>query len=291
MNDLVDLEEKDDNEAVRKQGNNPYLSNTFKLWIVALIFFLIIFHTCTIITYPQENIVSNEIILGIALAMIVYLWIQELRDRQRLLLLNKAIIAAGERLKKAEIDTISVLVLTLEAKDPYVRGHSKRVAQYSLAIAKEMGFSKEKQMIIERAGILHDIGKLGIMDEILKKPDKLNDEEWKIMKKHPERSVEILKPLEFLFQEKEIILHHHERYDGGGYPKGLKGEDIPLGARIMSVADTFDAMNSERPYRKSLPREVILSELKRVSGSQLESAIVSIFLNLLKKNPELWEKN
>ena len=129
------------------------------------------------------------------------------------------------------------------------------------------------------------------MDEILKKPDKLNDEEWKIMKRHPQGSIDILEPLEFLSQEKEIILHHHERYDGGGYPSGLKGEDIPLGARIMAVADTFDAMNSERPYRKSLPEEVIISELKRVSGSQLDSAIVSIFLNLLKKKPDLWERS
>ena len=146
-------------------------------------------------------------------------------------------------------------------------------------------------MIIERAGILHDIGKLGITDDILKKPGKLNDEEWEIMKRHSQKSVEILKPLEFLFREKEIILHHHERYDGRGYPDGIKGEQIPLGARIMAVADTFDAMNSERPYRKSLPKDAIISELKRVSGSQLDSSVVTTFLNLLEKNPNLWERD
>ena len=129
-------------------------------------------------------------------------------------------------------------------------------------ISKEMKFGTVKQEIIYRAGILHDLGKLGIVDAILNKPGSLNDDEWSIMKKHPIRAVEILSPLTFLFEEKEIILHHHERYNGKGYPGGFKGEKIPLGSRIMAVADTFDAMNSARAYRKKMSREVIIAELK-----------------------------
>lgn len=278
-------------EMTKNEKNNPFLSNTFKLWVVAIIFFLVFLHFYVITKYPQSNIVSDRISLTIVLVLVVYLWIQEFRDRHRLHLLNKALMNAQEELERAEIDTISVLILTEEAKDPYVRGHSKRVAQYSLAIAKGLGLPKERQKIIERSGILHDLGKLGIADTILKKPGKLNDEEWKIMKEHPRRAIEILKPLKFLSADREIILHHHERYDGGGYPDGLKGEAIPFESRIIAVADTFDAMNSERPYRKSLPKDVIISELKENFGIQLDSSVVTIFLSLLEKNPRLWEKD
>ncbi len=268
-----------------------FLSNTFKLWIVAIIFITIVLHLYAIKAYPQAIIISSEIILGIVLALVAYLWVQELRDRYRLQALNKALVSAQKQLQQAEIDTITVLILTEEAKDSYVRGHTKRVARYSLAIATAMGFSKEDQDVIERAGILHDLGKIGISDSILKKPGKLNDEEWKIMKSHPQRGLEILKPLKFLPVEKEIILHHHERYAGGGYPDGIKGEAIPIGARIMAVADTFDAMNSARSYRKPLSKEAILSELKKVSGEQLDPSAVSIFLDLLGKNPYFWERD
>ncbi|MCK4520094.1 MAG: HD-GYP domain-containing protein [Candidatus Omnitrophica bacterium] len=275
----------------KEKKYQPFLSGTFKLWIVAIIFIAIGLHLYAIKAYPQAIIISSEIILGIVLVLVAYLWVQELRDRYRLQALNKALVSAQKQLQQAEIDTITVLILTEEAKDSYVRGHTKRVARYSLAIATAMGFSKEDQDVIERAGILHDLGKIGISDSILKKPGKLNDEEWKIMKSHPQRGLEILKPLKFLPVEKEIILHHHERYAGGGYPDGIKGEAIPIGARIMAVADTFDAMNSARSYRKPLSKEAILSELKKVSGGQLDPSAVSIFLDLLGKNPYFWERD
>jgi len=127
--------------------------------------------------------------------------------------------------------------------------------------------------------------------EILNKPGKLDEEEWKIMKSHPQRALEILEPLGFLAAEKEIILHHHERYTGGGYPEGIKGETIPLGARIMAVADTFDAMNSARSYRAALSKDAILTELERVSGSQLDPQAVKTFLELLRKNPNFWKRD
>ena len=279
-----------DKQTLESLKENPFISNTFKLWIVGIIYFLIILHLYTIIRYPQRNIVSNEILLSVVLALVVYIWVQELKDRHRLQTLNRVLIHARERLERAEIDTISVLILTMEAKDPYVRGHSKNVAEYSLAIAKEMRFPPKRLMIIERAGILHDLGKLAIVDEILNKPSRLNEQEWQIMKSHPQRSIDILEPLEFLTKEKKIILHHHEAYDGNGYPDGLKGEEIPIEARIMAVADTFDAMNSKRAYRNALPQDVIVSELRKVTGSQLDATAVSVFLNLLKKNPHFWER-
>ncbi|MFC1754868.1 HD-GYP domain-containing protein, partial [Thermoproteota archaeon] len=187
--------------------------------------------------------------------------------------------------------TIAALVLAEEAKDPYVRGHSKMVARYSSAIAKEMGFSNTRQRIMERASILHDLGKLGIKDSILNKPMKLDEEESMLMRNHPQRGVEMLKPLRFLAREQKIILHHHERYDGEGYPDCLKGDDIPMESRIIAVADTFDAMNSERPYRKTLPQDTIVRELEKVAGTQLDPAVVTIFLRLLKYNPSFWERN
>jgi putative nucleotidyltransferase with HDIG domain len=279
-----------DINKLKTQKTNPYVSNNFKLWLVPLIFFLTFFHLYDSVIYPQVKIVSSEIILGVVLVLVLYLWVQELKDRHRLQRLNQALIEAHGQLQEAEINAIGALILTEEAKDPYVKGHSKRVAQISLAIAKEMGLSEQTQAIIERAGILHDIGKLGIEDEVLKKPGKLNDQEWQIMKKHPLRSVEILEPLKFLAREKDIIMHHHERCDGKGYPSGLKCEEIPFEARIIAVADTFDAMNSERAYRKPLPKDVILSELNKASGSQLDPSVVTAFLKLLEKSPSLWER-
>lgn len=272
------------------QGENSFISNTFKLWLVAIIFSLTFLNLYSIYRYPKVNIVSNEFLLGTVLVLVGYLWIQELRDRERLQAINVALVRTQRQLELAEINTITTLVLTEEAKDPYVRGHSRRVTKCAQEIAQELGFSEEECKVIERAGILHDIGKIGISDAILNKPDKLNEEEWAIIKKHPQRGAEILEPLKFLNKEVEMIAHHHERLDGKGYPDGLKGEAIPPGARILAVADTFDAMNSERAYRKPLPEDVIIKELKDASGSQLDSHIVAAFLNLLKKKPSLWER-
>lgn len=266
-------------------------SNSFKLWLVGIIFLLTFLHLYSINRFPHFNIVSNEILLGTVLTLVGYLWIQELRDREGLQEINKSLMIAQGTLEHAEISTISALILTEEAKDPYVRGHSQRVTKCAVELAMELGLAKEELKTIERAGILHDLGKVGISDAILSKPGKLNDEEWISIKKHPRRAVEILQPLTFLKEEKGMISHHHERYDGKGYPDGLKGEEIPLGARILAVADTFDAMNSERAYRKPLPEDAILKELTDGAGTQLDAKLVTAFLALLKKKPSLWERN
>ncbi len=267
-----------------------FVSNTFKLWLVAIIFLLTFLHLYAIYRYPDVDIVSNELLLGTVLTLVGYLWIQELRDSEGLQTINTALIKAQKELEHAEISAITALILTEEAKDPYVRGHSRRVTKCSAEIAKELGFSDDEQKVLERAAILHDLGKIGISDSILGKPGKLTEEEWAVIKKHPHRAVEILEPLTFLKEEKEMIRHHHERYDGKGYPDGIKAEEIPLGARILAVADTFDAMNSERAYREPLPEDAILAELKNAAGTQLDAKIVKTFLSVLKNKPSLWER-
>jgi len=288
----MDISSQEKNKkAPEETKKNPYISNMFKLWIVGVIFVLMFIHLFSITRYGPFPIISDETIVSIVLALVGYLWIQELRDRYRLQTLNKALVEAQERLKREELEIIAALVLTEEAKDPYVRGHSKRVTKCAIAIARKVGFSGAKQMVLERASILHDLGKLDIVDQILRKRGKLTDAEWGIIRKHPQRAVEMLEPLKFLAREREIIYHHHEWYDGKGYPQGLKGEDIPIESRIISVADAFDAMNSDSAYRRALPGDVIISRLKEASGNQLDPLLVDVFLDLIEKDLSLWSKD
>jgi len=272
------------------EPKREFMSSTFKIWVAAFIFLFLVLQLYNHIFFPREVILPTGIILGVVLALISYLWFQELRDRNSLFALNQKLIEAQIQMESAEVDTIAALILTEEAKDPYMRGHSRRVAHCALEINKKMGFPENDQRIMERASRLHDLGKLCIDDNILRKPGKLSDEEWAIIKTHPRKAVEILEPLKFLHKEKEIILHHHERFDGKGYPDGLQGDEIPIESRILAVADTFDAMNSERPYRKPLSKDFILSELSKVSGAQLDSSAVDAFLKLLEEQPMLWDR-
>ncbi len=278
-------------KLLKKYKENPFVTTTFKLWLAGLIIFLIFVHLFSIIYFPRNEIIPPEILLGVTLVLGAYLWVQELRDKHRIKTLNAVFLDTQEQLESAEVNTIASLILSEEAKDHYTQGHSKRVTRCAVTLAEKMGLPESFQKIISRASILHDIGKVGISDSILRKPDKLTDEEWAIIKKHPRIGAEILEPLKFLEEEKNIIYHHHERYDGKGYPDGISGENIPLGARIIAIADTFDAMNSARPYRTSLPEEEITAEIARVAGSQLDPGIVEIFLDLLKNKPSLWSRD
>ncbi|MCB9719729.1 MAG: HD-GYP domain-containing protein [Candidatus Omnitrophica bacterium] len=261
----------------------------YKYLALVLILALTFIHLFCMVVYP-ESLMANKLILIVVLAMMFYIWMRELKDKKTLQLLNENLLHAQEKLERAEIDVISALILTAEAKDPYTHGHSKRVAAYSLAIAQEMHLSEEEQKIIERAAILHDLGKIGIDDSILRKDDILSDKEWEIMKGHPQKSIDILDPLKFLEKEKEIILSHHEMIDGSGYPNGLQGEAIPLGSRIIAVADAFDAMNTARSYRAALPEENIIEELNKSSGTHLSADVTNVFLNILDKSPEFWNR-
>jgi len=186
-----------------------------------------------------------------------------------------------QNLHESYLSIIRALASALELKDPYTRGHSESVSRYAVALAERLKLSPEEIEIIEVAAILHDIGKIGVQTNILNKPGKLNDEEWKEIKQHPEFSCKILKEVNFPWKIKPLIYAHHERYDGKGYPTGLKGDKIPLGARIIAVADTFAAMTSDRVYRKGLSKELTIEELKRVAGTQLDSELVKVFVEMV----------
>ena len=192
-----------------------------------------------------------------------------------------------KNLQDVYMRAISALVSAIDAKDCYTHGHSQNVTKYALAIAKELGFENDQLDNIGIASQLHDLGKIGIHDYILTKPGKLTEEEWAEMKQHTIKGIEILQPLNFLNGVVDIIKQHHERYDGAGYPDGIKGERIKLGARIIAVADSFDAMMAERPYRKAYSLEGAIEELKKCSGSQFDPLIVETFIKILEKNPDI----
>lgn len=178
---------------------------------------------------------------------------------------------------------VIAMVNALDAKSPWTKGHSERVTNYALEIAREMGLKDEDFEHLKLCGLLHDIGKIGLYDGVLDKPDKLTDDEFELVKKHPEKGVEILSPIKQLSNIIPGILHHHERYDGKGYPEGIRGEDIPLCARILAAADSYDSMTADRPYRLSPGREYAISELKRCSGTQFDPRVVEAFLKVLNR--------
>ena len=180
-------------------------------------------------------------------------------------------------------ESIETFTGFIDAKDPYTKGHSSRVAAYTRAIAREMGYSGEELDRIYYIALLHDCGKMGVPDNILNKPDKLTDEEFEEIKSHTERGGEILRSFKSLENAGEGALYHHERYDGEGYPEGKAGEDIPLIARMICVADSFDAMNSNRVYRKKLSPETIREEIEKNKGKQFDPKIADIFLKILKE--------
>jgi HD-GYP domain-containing protein (c-di-GMP phosphodiesterase class II) len=190
-------------------------------------------------------------------------------------------------LQNVYMRTVAALASVIDAKDHYTRSHSENVTRYAVAIAKEMKLPYEEVRSIQEACQLHDLGKIGIHDYVLTKPGKLTPEEWEEVKLHSLRGAEILAPLDFIDGISELVKQHHERYDGKGYPNQCKKEEIRLGARIMAVADTFDAMISERPYRRSYSVKEAIEELKRCRGSQFDPQVVNAFLRVLQKNPHI----
>lgn len=189
-----------------------------------------------------------------------------------------------EELEKAYLDTIGILRQTVEAKDLYTRGHSDRVSEYSVLIGTKMGLDDKTLHTLKIGGLFHDIGKIGIPDSILLKESKLDDNEYSQIKNHPSIGAHILGDAEVFQDIIPMVKHHHEKYDGTGYPSQLKGNDIPLIARIAAVADTFDAMTSKRSYRNALSLDVVTSEIERCSGSQFDSEIAKVFLDILKND-------
>ena len=183
--------------------------------------------------------------------------------------------------------TMQALVTALDLRDNATHGHSYRVVQYASIIAETMGVTEPDLTWIRRGAILHDVGKIGVSDAVLRKPGKLNETEWLEMRRHPEMGYGMLKHIPFLKPALGIVLYHQERFDGSGYPEGLKGQEIPLGARIFAVVDTLDAMTSDRPYRKALTLADVHAEVERCKGTQFDPRVVEAFLSI---EDATWER-
>jgi putative nucleotidyltransferase with HDIG domain len=207
--------------------------------------------------------------------------------------LESLVAARTEQLRQAMSDLERSYDITLEAlgdaldlKDAETEGHSKRVTAFTIAIARAMGLNSEKIRVIARGAFLHDIGKMAIPDAILRKPGALTEEEKEIMKEHCARGYHMLRKIPFLTEAADIVYSHQEKWDGSGYPRNLRGEEIPLGARIFAVADTLDAITSDRPYRAAQSTRAAMEEVSRFSGTQFDPEVVRVFLNM----PEtIWE--
>ena len=198
--------------------------------------------------------------------------------------INEQLKDTYEKLEQAYLDSIKTLRYTIEAKDVYTRGHSDRVAAISVLIGKKLGLSDEDLHTLEIGGLFHDIGKIGVPDSILLKESKLTDEEYSQIKQHPNIGVHILSNASIFDDILPIVEHHHEKYDGTGYPGKLAENDIPYLARITTIADSFDAMASRRAYRDSLDLDTIISEFERCRGTQFDPELDDIFLDILKNH-------
>jgi response regulator RpfG family c-di-GMP phosphodiesterase len=184
-------------------------------------------------------------------------------------------------LESVSVGTIRALADALDAKCDYTAGHSLRVSRFAVLIGRQLGLSPEHLRDVELGGILHDIGKIGVPESILWKPGSLTPEEKEIMSKHPVTSAEIIGDLKGLWRAREYVKHHHEYYDGTGYPDGLAGEDIPIGARIILVSDAYDAMTTDRPYRQAIGHEKAVAELKKLAGKQFDPTVVNALMEFI----------
>ncbi|HNV68774.1 MAG TPA: HD domain-containing protein, partial [Candidatus Ozemobacteraceae bacterium] len=187
-----------------------------------------------------------------------------------------------EDLEASYLAAVRALANSLDAKDTYTRGHSERVALYSVAIGRRMNLNAEDIRTLQIGSLLHDIGKIGISEAIIRKPTRLSDDEYELIKTHPVQGASIIEPAKFLRTKIPLVKYHHERYDGKGYPEGLVGEGIPLLARIVCVADSYDAMTSKRAYRDNIGTDHAVQELLKHSGTQFDPKVVGVFLELLK---------
>lgn len=193
---------------------------------------------------------------------------------------TEEVMAGRDRIKTQFINTIRALEKALQAKNVYTEGHSRRVAEKSVEVARAMKVPREQIRHIELGALFHDIGKIGIRDDVLNKPGRLTESEYEHMKLHPIVAEQILSPIEELRPIVDIVKHEHERWDGGGYPMGLKGTQIPLGSRLIAITDAWDSMVFDRIYRKALPHEVALAEIEKNAGTQFDPDCVRIFVEI-----------
>ena len=224
------------------------------------------------------------------LLLLIESGIKSIAQMKEIKRINLELSDTYEKLEKAYLESIQTLRYTVEAKDPYTRGHSDRVSAYSVLIGEKLGLSEDDLKILRVGGLFHDIGKIGIPDSILLKESKLTDDEYSEIKSHPAIGAHILCNAEVFKDIIPIVKHHHERYDGKGYPGQLKGKDIPYFARIATIADAFDAMTSKRTYRNSLPIDVVKAEIEKNLGTQFDPEIGKVFLDILDNAYDKIEK-
>ena len=198
--------------------------------------------------------------------------------------INNELKDTYDKLERSYMESIQTLRYTVEAKDSYTRGHSDRVSEFSVLIGKYLGLPQEDLKSLQIGGLFHDVGKIGVPDSILLKTEKLTDDEYSEIKNHPTIGAHILSTASIFQHLIPIVKHHHEKYDGTGYPGKLKGEEIPFFARIAAIAETFDAMTSKRTYRDALPIDVVKAELERCKGTQLDPKITDLFLDILNNH-------
>mgnify|MGYP002611156647 CR=1 FL=1 len=212
----------------------------------------------------------------------------ELSEKQKeaIKAINEKLADTFKQLEQAYMESIQTVRYTVEAKDTYTRGHSDRVSEYSVLIGKKLGLSDEDINRLKIGGLFHDVGKIGVPDNILQKNGKLSDDEYSEIKNHPTIGAHILSTASIFKDILPIVKYHHERYDGRGYPEMLKGEEIPYLARIAAVADTFDAMTSRRSYRGPIDIEHVKDEIKRCEGTQFDPQVAEAFLEILNNNYE-----
>ena len=218
------------------------------------------------------------------LLLLIESGIKSISQMQEIKKINTELKDTYEKLEKSYLESIATLRYTVEAKDSYTRGHSDRVSEYSVLIGKKLGLSDLQLRTLQIGGLFHDIGKIGVPDSILLKESKLTDDEYSEIKNHPSIGAHILSNATIFKDIIPIVKHHHERYDGKGYPNMLKGNEIPYLARITAIADSFDAMTSKRSYRDSLPIETVIDEFRKNKGTQFDPELTDIFLDILENH-------
>ncbi|MEH7179191.1 HD-GYP domain-containing protein [Neobacillus vireti] len=237
-------------------------------WFLVSVTTLIVI--CRFIPEPDFTTLLSFLILEVCYLIIMFI--------------SVSLMKSNQKIKEDELETILALTKALDSRDTYTSNHSQNVAFYAREIAKEMKLSKHEIETVYKGSLLHDIGKIGIPEDILLKPGKLSLEEYTIIKRHPVIGYEMIKHVSDFNKDGilDIVLYHHERYDGNGYPKGLKGEEIPFVSRIIAIADSFDAMTSKRVYRKETDLESTLKEIRKSKGSHFDPEITDVFLSLFK---------
>jgi diguanylate cyclase (GGDEF)-like protein/putative nucleotidyltransferase with HDIG domain len=240
--------------------------------------------TCSIglASYPADGVIAGELVAGADTALYYAKWTGGNRIYLSSKITSEPVDDGGVYGKRNGLSAVYALVSVVEARDPHVYGHSRKVNTYAVALAEAIGLSPDDVSRVSTAALLHDIGKIGVSDKVLNKKGKLSEENWEAIKAHPRLGANIVGNIPNLASCVSSILHHHERWDGGGYPEGLKGEEIPIEARILAIADTFEAMTSTRPYRSAFSREEVIRELRRDAGTKFDPKLAEVFIDLIK---------